>query len=86
MPKSDLDKQGVGVFFGARRHTFGCVISAALLLGLASLGLMLAAFMGLGDLALLGQILFVIFVFASVTLLLITAIAQDIRFRGDRGS
>lgn len=63
----------------AKRHSVGYVISAAVLLGLASLSLLASSMWPSGSALFLGQILFVVFVFAAVTLLVITAIAQDIR-------
>lgn len=68
-------------FLEAKRHSVGYVISAAVLLGLASISLLASSFWPSGNALFIGQILFVTFVFAAVTLLVITAIAQDIRKR-----
>ncbi len=74
------------MFRDAKRHSTGMVIAAALLLGLASVSLLASSLWPAGAAMLVGQILFVAFVFAAVTLLVITAIAQDIRKkRGEDG-
>lgn len=67
------------LFKDAKRHSTGMVIAAALLLGLASVSLLASSLWPSGSALMVGQILFVIFVFAAVTLLVITAISQDIR-------
>jgi hypothetical protein len=66
----------------AKRHSVGYVISAAVLLGMASLSLLASSLWPSVSALFLGQILFVVFVFAAVTLLVMTAIAQDIRKTG----
>jgi len=71
-----LDKD---LFRDAKNHSVGYVISAAILLALASFSLLASSLWPSGSALLIGQILFVAFVFAAVTLLVITAIAQDIR-------
>ncbi len=76
MTTSTFDKD---LFRDAKRHSVGMVITAALLLGLASVSLLASSLWPAGNALLIGQILFVFFVFAAVTLLVITAIAQDIR-------
>lgn len=67
------------LFREAKKHSVGYVISAAVLLALASLSLLASSLWPSGSALVLGQILFVTFVFGAVTLLVITAIAQDIR-------
>lgn len=71
----------------AKRHSVGMVIVAAGLLALASLSLLVTSWFASSTSIFVGQILFVVFVFSAVTVLVITAIAQDIRKRrafGDR--
>ncbi len=75
------------LFKEAKRHSVGMVILAAGLLTLASLSLLATSLFASSTSILVGQILFVVLVFSAVTLLVITAIAQDIRKRrvlGDR--
>lgn len=66
----------------AKRHSVGMVVMAAALLGMASLSLLVSSLFGSATAILTGQVLFVVFVFSAVTVLVITAIAQDIRKRG----
>lgn len=70
-----------GIFCEAKNHTFGFLAFAGALLALAGGALILSAFFGLGVAAILGQVIFVLLVFSGVTLLLITAIAQDLTHR-----
>lgn len=72
------------LFRDARHHSVSYVISAAILLALASFSLLVSSLWPSGTALLVGQILFVAFVFAAVTLLVITAIAQDIRKKRSR--
>lgn len=74
-------KENRGVFFKAHNHTFGFVVMAVTLLALSTLSLLGSAIFGWGYFAILGQVLFVIFAFASISVLLIATIAQDIPFQ-----
>lgn len=76
---NDTVTLGKNLFSDARHHSVGYVIFAAILLGCASLSLLVSSIWPSGTAMMMGQILFVGFVFAAVTLLVITAIAQDIR-------
>lgn len=78
-------KENWGIFFEAKNHTVGFLAFATILLTLAGAALLTSAFLGWGLFAILGQALFVVLVFSGVTLILITAIAQDLRFgKGSR--
>lgn len=69
------------LFKDAKQHSFGMVMSAAALLALASLSLLVTSLFASSTAMVVGQVLFVVLVFAAVTLLVVTAISQDIRRR-----
>lgn len=77
------------LFKDAKRHSIGMVVLAAGLLALASLSLLVTSLLASSTAIVVGQVLFVVFVFSAVTVLVVTAIAQDIRKRrssGERGT
>lgn len=69
------------MFSDAKRHSSRMVAAAAILLLLASASLLTSSFWASHRALVVGQVLFVIFVFSAVTVLVVTAIAQDIRGR-----
>lgn len=73
------------LFREAKKNSVRLVFTAAFLLGMASLSLLATSLWSTHRAYVIGQILFVIFVFAAVTVLVITAIAQDIRYRRKDG-
>lgn len=78
MSTATFDKD---LFKDAKKHSVGMVVLAAGLLALASLSLLVTSLFASPTAILLGQVLFVVFVFSAVTVLVVTAIAQDIRKR-----
>ncbi len=78
MATATFDKD---LFKDAKKHSVGMVVLAAGLLALASLSLLVTSLFASPTAILLGQVLFVVFVFSAVTVLVVTAIAQDIRKR-----
>lgn len=69
------------LFKDAKRHSIGMVVLAAGLLALASISLLVTSLLASSTAIVVGQVLFVVFVFSAVTVLVVTAIAQDIRKR-----
>lgn len=69
------------LFKDAKRHSVGMVVLAATLLALASVSLLVSSLFASSTVIMIGQVMFVVFVFTAVTVLVITAIAQDIRRR-----
>lgn len=69
------------LFSDAKRHSGKMVAMAVVLLLLASASLLGASFWASHRAFMVGQIFFVTFVFAAVTVLVVTAISQDIRGR-----
>ncbi len=70
---------GKNMFKDAKYNTLRNVVIAAMLLGLASLSLLLAQFLRTNTAIFLGQVMFVLFVFSAFSLLVVTGISQDIR-------
>ncbi len=69
------------LFKDAKRHSVGMVVIAAGLLALASLSLLVTSLFASSAIMFVGQVLFVVLVFSAVTVLVVTAISQDIRKR-----
>lgn len=76
---------GKNFFLEAKRNSARMVLSAAILLALASASLFSSSLFPSTTAFFVGQILFVILVFSAVCILVVTAIAQDVHHqrRGD---